>query len=137
MSETYLNEGRPTFTAASALAQGQLCVLTAESKLTPLTASLLAGNLASALFVCVADAEAGTPAAAKIVGASSGTSLVKCGAGTLVPGAPLYAADAGAVTPTKPGSNVRVVGVYLGKSGTLSGAALVEMAPVFAVGSAS
>lgn len=137
MSETYLNEGRPTFYAASALAEGQLCVLTAERKLTPLASSLLATNLASALFVCVADVEAGYPAAAKIVGASSGTALVKCAAGTLVPGAPLYAADAGTVTPAKPSSNVRVVGVYLGKGATTEGASVVEMAPVFAVGSAS
>ena len=130
MGNTYLNEGRPTFVAAAKINEGQLCVLTADGKLTPHTTALASTNKKTALVFALTDAEAGYTVAGKLVGAAPGSVLAVAAAGSYVPGAPVYAADAGKVTAT---SGTRLVGVYLGKNATVADGAAVEVAPMFAV----
>jgi ribosomal protein L7Ae-like RNA K-turn-binding protein len=130
MGNTYLNEGRPTFTAAAKINEGQLCVLTADGKLTPHTTALASSNKNTALVFALTDAELGEIVACKLVGSAPGSVLAVAAAGTYAPGAPVYAADAGKVTAT---AGTRLVGVYLGKNATVEDGAAVEVAPVFAV----
>lgn len=130
MENTYLNEGRPTFTAAAKINEGQACVLTADAKLTPLTTALASSNKNTAVIFALSDAEAGEIVAGKLAGGAPGSVLAVATSGSYVPGAPVFAADAGKVTAT---SGTRVLGVYLGKQATVADGAHVEIAPVYAI----
>lgn len=135
MSNSYVNEGRPSFPAAAAIAAGQLCVLTSEAKLTPMTTALISASTTCPLFFAVSDVEAGEPCAAKIAGNAPGTVLAVAAAGSYTPGKPVYLADGGKVTVTAPSANGRIVGLYVGKAVTAVAGNYVEIAPVYTTAS--
>lgn len=132
MSNTYVNEGRPSFPAAAAIAAGQACVLNSNAQLTPVTTALIATSKTCPVFFAVTAAASGEPCAAKIAGNAPGTVLAVAAAGSYTTGAPVYLADGGKVTVTAPSANGRIVGLYVGKAVTAAAGNYVEIAPVYA-----
>lgn len=122
--------GIATFTASSAITHGQVCVLDENKKLAPLASASDATN--NALFIASIDASAGELVSAKIVGACTGTVVVKATAGDVTPGAAIFTADDGKVAV----SGSRQIGVYIGDAKTLTDGDEIQIAPVFTATSA-
>lgn len=119
--EKYSLEGKVNRIAAAAIKRGNICVLNTDNKLALAGAS----DANKPLFVAEWDVAEGETLAARIIGASAGTSLCYVVAGTLAVGSKLYLAANGELTVTE---GTVAVGYHLGTAGTTTATELREVA---------
>lgn len=117
--EHYSKEGYINRKASVAITRGTICELNEDSQLAPASA-----DSTNALFVAEWDVAAGDTLAAKIIGASTGTALVKVAAGALVPGIVVYAAADGKASI----AGTRAIGYYVGEKKTTTAESEEEVA---------
>lgn len=117
--EKYSKEGMLNRPAAVAIKRGQICKLNTNGKLELATA-------ASTGLLCVAQWDVGAEEtlAARIIGASAGTSVCECAAGTYTVGGAVYLAANGQVAST----GTVAIGYYLGEAGTTTVVTNAEIA---------